>query len=105
VLGIFVFGDPFFSPCLVGAASERVAWYKKCPGDRGQCFQERVPPGPPSLLLSKPGSRNKGEGGIGCLELGKETDLGGVGSRISATARLSTGGLEGIEGSRSGAGS
>lgn len=32
--GNFCFWRSLFFPCLVGAASERVAWYKKCPGDK-----------------------------------------------------------------------
>lgn len=88
--GNFCFWRSLFFPCLVGAASERVAWYKKCPGDKNT-----VPPRKGYLLVRracfspKPGSGNKGEGGIRCPGTWEETDRGGVGSRISATARLS----------------
>lgn len=61
MLGIFVFGDPFFfPPCLVGAASERV-WLgtKIVQVTEYKCFQERVPPGTRSLLRTN--TRFKGQ--------------------------------------------
>lgn len=53
MLGIFVFGDPFFSPAW--SVLVRNGWLgtKSVQVTGIQCLQERVPPGPPSLLLSK----------------------------------------------------
>lgn len=75
--GNFCFWRSLFFPCLVGAASERVAWYKKCPGDRNTVASEKG-----YLLVRracfspKPGLRDKGEGGIGCLEPGRDGSRG-----------------------------
>lgn len=79
MLGIFVFGDPFFCPCLVGAASERVAWYKKCPGDKNTVPPRKGTSWSAELAsLQNPAQGTKVREGSDAWNL-EETDRGGVG--------------------------